>query len=269
MTEVPEHLLRRAAEARSKTSGGDTGGGAPAPATPAADAPAATPAPAAEAPTPAASAAPPAPVAPYVKAGLARKTIPSWVIPVLLFLPIWGIYYVGYLESPGAHGPDLAAVGEQLYARSCAGCHGSTGGGASGPQLSSGEVLLTFPSVAAGATHDGLVGQIAWVANGTANTSGATYGDPERVGGGRTPGGIGSMGGFGDALSIEELLSVVYYERATYGHLEDAAATAELHVLEAAVALAEESGVEIGSESSLEDVQALIDEARASVAASG
>ena len=102
MTEVPEHLLKKAAEARARLtgegapadSGGGDSGGAPAAAAPV---PAATPD-----PTPAVPEEPkaPEPVAPYVEAGLRRKTVPVWILPVLLFLPFWAIYYVGYLENP-------------------------------------------------------------------------------------------------------------------------------------------------------------------------
>ncbi len=262
MTEVPEHLLKRAAEARAKASGGDAGGDEPAPA---ADTAAAAPAPAAAAPAPAVAEEAPAPepVAPYVEAGLERKTIPAWIIPVLLFLPIWAIYYVGYLERPPQESEGLLAIGEEVYAVSCAGCHGGTGGGGSGRQLNDGEVLLTFPSAAAGSSYDGLTGQLAWVANGTANTPGSTYGDPGRVGGARAPGSFGSpMGGFGDALSTEELLGVVLYERMTHGGLDADAASAELHTLQALVVIAEEQGIHLDSAIGLDAVQALVDEAR-------
>jgi len=40
-----------------------------------------------------------------------------------------------------------ASSGAQLYATTCAGCHGSDGGGGTGPQLSDGAVVEKFPSV--------------------------------------------------------------------------------------------------------------------------
>ncbi len=143
VTEVPEHLLKKAAEARARLSGqgGDEASPAAAPAadtTPVAAA-AATPAPIPEPELP----AEPEPEAPYVTAAKARKTIPVWVMPVLLFLPIWAIYYVGYLERPPAEG-GLAVEGTEVYG-TCAGCHGGGGGGGSGRVLNGGEVNRTFP----------------------------------------------------------------------------------------------------------------------------
>ena len=107
MTEIPEHLLerskaRRAAlgllkdgETASSTTPVKAGDADAAPAA-AAAAPAAR---AAAAPAPVAIKAP-EPVPPYVAAALARKKMPFWVVPVLLFLPIWMILYVGTLERP-------------------------------------------------------------------------------------------------------------------------------------------------------------------------
>ncbi len=264
MTELPEHLLKRAAEARARLTGeggggGDTAGG---------DAPAATPAVAAPvaAATPAVPEEPkaPEPVAPYVEAGLNRKTIPAWIIPVLLFLPIWAIYYVGFLENPPAEAGGLLVEGGEIYSGQCSSCHGGTGGGGTGRQLNDGQVLLTFPSVEAGASYDGLAGQIAWVANGTAGTTTATYGDPARGGGAHTPGSFGQMSGFGGGLSAEELVAVVHYERVTHGGLDEAAAEAELHLLEELLRVMEEEGTDLGSGLQAEDIQHLVDTARAS-----
>jgi mono/diheme cytochrome c family protein len=260
VTELPEHLLKRAAEARARLTGEGGGGGGDA-------APAATPSVA----TPVVAASPavpeepkaPEPVAPYVEAGLNRKTIPAWIIPVLLFLPMWAIYYVGYLENPPADAGGLLVEGGEIYSGQCASCHGGTGGGGTGRQLNDGQVLLTFPSAEAGEAYDGIAGQIAWVANGTAGTSTATYGDPARSGGARTPGSFGQMSGFGGGLSAEELVAVVYYERVTHGGLDDVAAEAELHLLEELLQVMEEEGVDLDSGLQAEDLQYLIDTARA------
>ena len=128
MTEVPEHLLARSREARSRLTGegGDAGGaseaGDAAP-TPAETAPAAaTPAPVADA-TPA-EPPPPEPVPPYVEAARTRKKVPVWIVPVLLFLPIWAIYYVGLLEPPAAEEGGLLVEGAEVYevTGGCAGC---------------------------------------------------------------------------------------------------------------------------------------------------
>ena len=271
MTEIPEHLLKRAAEARSRMTGG--GGGDTAEAAPTATTPATTPTPAAAA-APAVPDEPPAPepVAPHVEAGLRRKRVPVWIIPVLLFLPIWAIFYVGYLERPPTEGGGLLAEGAEVYASSCAGCHGGTGGGGTGHQLNDGEVLLTFPSTAAGEAFDGIAHHLAWVSNGTAVTDALTplgYGDPARPGGGRVPGGLAQMSGFGGSLSAEQLVAVVYYERYTHGHLDDAAGETELLVLEEVVHLIDEAGLDLGTGIAVEEMQNIVDEARAAAGAGG
>ena len=118
MTEVPEHLLKKAAEARARLSGQappDAGESAapssesaadtaPVPATTAAPAPAVPEEPAA-----------PEPVAPYVEAAETRKKVPVWIVPVLVFLPFWAIFYVGYLENPPAAPEGLAYEGAEIY----------------------------------------------------------------------------------------------------------------------------------------------------------
>ena len=43
---------------------------------------------------------PPPPDDPWVTTAKERQKIPYWVMPVLLFLPIWLIMYVGTLEEP-------------------------------------------------------------------------------------------------------------------------------------------------------------------------
>lgn len=272
MTEVPEHLLKKAAEARARLSGegGDTASSDEAPA---ADAP-----PASTAPVPAAAAVPaepepepePVPDAPYVAAAKARKTIPVWVMPVLLFLPIWAIYYVGYLENPPAEG-GLAAEGAEVYAANCAGCHGGGGGGGSGRQLNGGEVLLTFPVHGDG--YDGLAGMIAWVANGSALTAeleGNLYGDPDRAGGQRGVGSFGAqMAGFGETLSVEELAASVFHERSQFGGDQISAddVTEEFELVEEFIHVAEEEGVTTLRGLTVDEISAMLDSARSKLGA--
>ena len=277
MVEVPEHLLQRSSEARSRLSGEPEPGDSGAQATPADAAAAASPAVAAAPVAPAAVPAEPpvkveAPVAPYVTAALQRKTIPYWVMPVLLFLPIWAIYYVGYLERPPADPEGLLFEGGEVYAEVCASCHGGTGSGGTGRQLSGGEVLLTFPSDAA--DYDGLASHIAWVANGSEQTEiveGPSYGDPARTGtdSPRTVGSFGAvMGSFTESLSVEELAAVVYYERVAHGGIDDETAAHELEVLEEFVHINEEAGVSnLALGMSVAEVSAQLEEARAAVAA--
>ena len=118
MTEIPEHLLKRAKAAKAKATGADA---------PAADAPGeaaagvagasaaeTTPAPLVE--------SPPAPVAPYVAAARARKKIPWWAAGALLLLPIWAISYVGTLERPPQEATGMLAEGDHVYEARCASC---------------------------------------------------------------------------------------------------------------------------------------------------
>ena len=171
--------------ARAAPSSEPAADAAPVPATTAAPAPAIPEEPAA-----------PEPVAPYVEAAETRKKVPVWIVPVLIFLPFWAIFYVGYLENPPAAPEGLAYEGAEIYSGQCAGCHGGGGGGGSGRQLNGGEVLLTFPSLASGASYDGLAGHLHWVANGTAGSQAEgllVYGDPDRPGGAHAPGSYGQM----------------------------------------------------------------------------
>lgn len=249
--------------------GGDAGGDAPAGDAPAAEA---TPV-AAAASTPATPEpelpAEPEPEAPYVAAAKARKTIPVWVMPVLLFLPFWAIYYVGYLERPPVT-DGLAFEGNEVYA-TCSGCHGVGGGGGSGRQLSGGEVALTFPAYEEGDAYDGLAGMIAWVANGSTATAAlegsGIYGDPDREGGPQVIGAVlGNMSGFGAQLDVEELAAVVYHERSQFGELAPEIVEEEFEVLEEFVHVAEEEGVEHVDGMTVAEVHEMLEEARAKLA---
>ena len=255
MTEVPEHLLQRAAEARARLTGAEP----PAGAAPVAESAAPVPA-AAAAPLPAVPEEPkkPEPVAPYVEAALRRKTVPVWVLPILVFLPIWAIYYVGYLENPPVTG-GFVVEGAEVYGVQCAGCHGGAGGGGTGRQLSDGEVLLTFP-----ATDEGIAGMLHWVAAGTAGSD-VTYGDADRPGGQRQSGSFGQMSGFGGGLSVEELAAVVYHERASFGGLDADTIDHELHLLEEVVHVVEEAGESFDG-ATLDEVRSWVTAAAAKLA---
>lgn len=215
MTDVPEHLLRRAAERRAALSGG--GDGTP-PATPG-DAPgtgvqasAADPEGGSEI-VPAAAAvapveAPPAPVPPYVAAALRRPRVPKFAIPVLAALPLWALVYAGAMSVPHQSLDPELAQGKTLFAANCASCHGSGGEGGTGRPL--GQVLLTFPNKA---------DHIAWVHNGSPD-AGTPYGDPKRPGGQRIAGSQGytvRMPAFKTSLTDAEIAAVVRYEREVIG----------------------------------------------------
>ncbi len=258
MTEVPEHLLQRAAEARARLTGAPAPESADGDAAPAAAVPAAV----TPDPTPAVPEEPkaPEPVAPYVEAGLRRKTMPVWIIPVLVFMPFWAIYYVGYLENPPVTG-GFAFEGGEAYGVQCAGCHGGAGGGGTGRQLSGGEVIATFP-----ATDEGVAQMVYWVASGTAGAVDGVDGDPDRPGGQREAGSFGVMGGFGGGLSTEELAAVVYHERSSFGELDAETIEHELHLLEELVHVVDEAGESFDG-ASLDNVRLWVDAASAKLAA--
>jgi mono/diheme cytochrome c family protein len=167
----------------------------------------------------------PEPVPPFVDAALTRKKMPMWVVPVLLLLPVWAIYYVGMLESPPAAATGLLGEGQVVFASSCAGCHGADGGGGVGRQLNDGQVLLTFPDLGS---------HISWVINGSPVVNGTPYGDPARPGGQHMS--QGGMPGWAGTLTPRELVAVVYYERVTHGGLDAETAASELELLDAYVA---------------------------------
>jgi mono/diheme cytochrome c family protein len=221
LTEIPEHLLERSRARRAALGLGGGEGGA-APATPAAtEGGAAEAAPKAAAPAkaaaPVAAKAPEIVLSPYAQAAIARKKIPVWAVPVLLFLPLWGFLYWGTLDPEPVEALGLAAEGPVVYSARCATCHGGSGGGGAGPELQT--VVATFPDF-----HD----HVWWVVNGSNGVSpGAVYGDPAREGGARVS--VGGMPPWGEGLTAEELLAVVYHERAAYG----GAGEADLATLEA------------------------------------
>lgn len=231
MVEVPEYLLERSRQRRLELTG--SAGDAPAgDAAPASAAPATASAPAAPAAAPSSlPAIPPAPAPPpppkpkpWVQAALSRSKIPYWVMPVLLFLPIWAYIYVGTLEEPTRAATGIIAEGEEVFQSKCAACHTASGGGSSsGPKLNEGEVLLTFPD---DAENLGLAQHVHWVLQGTNGIGeGNPYGAPER---GREAGWFANMPGHANDLSAREILAVVLYERVTHGASELAATLAPI-----------------------------------------
>jgi mono/diheme cytochrome c family protein len=247
VTEIPEHLLKRSKERRSAMGGGapagEGGETAPAAAASAVPAKAAAAVPA----TPAEPAAPkaPEPLPPYVEAAQKRRKMPLWAAPVVVGLPLWAIVYVGTLEAPTTEAAGLLAEGEVLYS-TCAGCHGGGGGGGVGPQLSDGEVLLTFPA---------LPEMVTWVVQGSPAV-GTPYGDPDRPGGGRGAG--GGMPAYGDSWSNEEIVAVVLHERATISGSEEDAALAA--AFDEAIAGGAEFGEDWTTETTLEEITAALEE---------
>lgn len=205
MTEVPEHLLKRSKDRRTSLDGG----------TPAADAaPAAESAPvekaAATAAAPIAAATPAVaaePVPPYVEASIKRKKIPFWAFPVLAFLPLWAVIYIGGLSPASSGAPSQLSTGAAVFAANCAGCHGAAGGGGVGRPMNNGNLVATFPDI---------IGQLefVWVGSNGTGPAGTPYGDPAREGGQhKTLSYNGNpMPNFDKSLSQANLLAVVRYE---------------------------------------------------------
>jgi mono/diheme cytochrome c family protein len=246
LTEIPEHLLERSRARRAALGLGGDDAGAPA-AAPAAESGGAS-APATTSAAPAKAAAAPAPVAkapeivlsPYAQAAVARKKIPFWAVPVLIFLPLWGFLYWGTLDPEPVEATGLAAEGDAVYGTSCASCHGAAGGGGVGPELTG--VTQTFPDYES---------HVWWIVNGSrAVPAGAPYGSPDREGGQRQS--IGGMPPWGEALSSVELLAAVYHERQLSG-----ATIEELAVLEA-IAENPELPANFTEGSSLDEIRALL-----------
>jgi mono/diheme cytochrome c family protein len=228
LTEVPEHLLQRSRERRAALGlgGGDTGGDAAPAAAAASSAPAttgaaATPARAAAPAVPAAP-APPAFIPPYVRAAQRRQRIPVWVLPVVAFLPVWGVLYAQSLSAaPSKEVTELAAGATVFTGKACSGCHGATGGGA-GRKLSDGEVLKTFPDIA---------NQLEFVHLASQGYSGQVYGNPEREGGPHRGGSFGIMPSFAGKITDAELLEVVRHERESLSGEKDIKVDAAGHRL--------------------------------------
>ncbi len=207
MTEVPEHLLKRSRDRRASLGGGgDEGASETAPVASAAEVET-TPAATAAAPVAAATPAVPEPKPPYVEAALRRKKIPFWAMPVLAFLPLWAVIYIGGLSPASTGEPSQLATGQAIYATNCASCHGAGGGGGVGRVMSNGELVATFPDI---------IGQLefVWIGSNGTGPAGTPYGDPARAGGQHTTLSYNGnpMPNFDKTLTQAELLAVVRYE---------------------------------------------------------
>lgn len=213
MTEIPDHLLERTRSRRQAlglpvSGGGDGAGAAAAPAAAGGGGGGAVTAAASNLPKgpvapsgPVAAPAKPAkPLAPYIEASKRRTRIPVWAMPVVAILPLWAFLYAGTLEPPKKTVLTLAESGAEVYtgAAACAGCHGATGGGGVGPQLSAGAVAKTFANP---------VDQVRWVILGSAG------GAEVYAKAGKQP--KGGMPAFGETLTLTQIVEVVLHERKT------------------------------------------------------
>ncbi|MEX1217663.1 MAG: c-type cytochrome [Acidimicrobiales bacterium] len=206
MTEVPEHLLKRSKDRRTSLDGGTP---AAADAAPVAESAAVekTAVTAAAAPAAVVPAAASEPVPAYVEAALKRKKIPFWAMPVLAFLPLWAVIYIGALSPASSGAPSQLATGQALFAANCAGCHGAAGGGGVGRVMNEGNLTATFPDMI------GML-EFVWIGSNGTGPAGTPYGDPARVGGQhKTLSYNGNpMPNFDKTLTQAELLAVIRYE---------------------------------------------------------
>ena len=212
MTEIPEHLLKRSKDAKARMLGTPVEDSKETPTEVSSQAVAKS-----SAITPAKANATPSPDLPYldsppektkpqpshVTQAKSRGKIPYWALPVVVSLPVWAWGFAGTMQQPEREDP-LFDKGAELY-NSCSNCHGSSGGGGSGYQLSGGSVLETFPDP---------VDQMVHVARGSAEINGEQYGAERSNGERRTSGAMGNMPAQQDSLSLEELEMVVFHERA-------------------------------------------------------
>ena len=177
---------------------------------------------------------------------------PAWLAAALVVIPMVALAYVliapngpgcgssgqlaidpetGLAENCdgtdyGDEAKGFFADGKELYTSAgCAACHGPDGGGGTGPAMTGGAVLVTFPA-------ESCIDHVSWVALGTAEWPDATYGANNTALGASGA----SMPGFGDRLTPQELASVVIFERVEFGGqpLADAEADCGVDELELA-----------------------------------
>jgi mono/diheme cytochrome c family protein len=109
-------------------------------------------------------------------------------------------------------GEDPLAVGRDVYGRVCSACHGPTGGGGAGPELTG--VMETFPACE---------NHVQWVRLGSLRWKdevGPTYGAP-----GKEVAGV--MPGFEGSLTAGEIAQVAAFERVRYGGADQEATLGE------------------------------------------
>jgi mono/diheme cytochrome c family protein len=107
-------------------------------------------------------------------------------------------------DPPTPSEPGPVSAGATVFGEKCASCHGASGQGNNGPQLSGGSVLKTFATPKE---------QVRWVMLGTEGyraENKATYGDINKP-----VGGVGVMPAWATTLTPADLLAVVRHERST------------------------------------------------------
>jgi mono/diheme cytochrome c family protein len=217
MAEVPAHLLEKAKARRAALAAGGgvaaDGDAAPAASTASSESAASVPA-LTTAPKAAAPAKPAAPVVektpPPPRGSVAARFAAVFFLAVT---PVWAFFMYGAFGTPRASANSPESIGERLYNQNCSSCHNADGsgkeGGGVGRTLWKGEVEKTFPNP---------LDQAAFVKHGSCAV-GQPYGDPKREGGQHIGQQVGIMSNFA-ALSDEDILYIVAYERAKLGGRE-------------------------------------------------
>ena len=103
------------------------------------------------------------------------------VVEVLALAAVAVAVVLLFANEPGSGSSAPSTPGAQIYAASCATCHGADGGGGTGPRLAGGAAAKRFPAVA---------DQITFVTDGS-----------------------GAMPSFGGQLSPAQIRQVVEYTR--------------------------------------------------------
>lgn len=177
--------------------------------------------------------------------------IPRWLAAMFVAVPLFALSYLGFFPNGpncgdagrlgldpvtgemvncdgsaigGGEQVDYYAMGETIYPRFCAACHGAGGGGqASFPAFTGGALLATFPEGQCSVQQE-------WIALGTAQWPSPTYGAT-----GKPVGGSGAvMPSFGTQLDAEQIAAIALYERVAFGGEDLEAAKADCFPGEAA-----------------------------------
>lgn len=214
MTEIPEHLLKRAQERRNTSGASEVAATSesPIPTPSNQSGVSATSAVESVVPSPSVDPLPPPSDPAYVVAAKTRQKIPFWAMATLGLLPLWAFVYVLALrpQEKTVEGP--LAVGAGVYG-TCAGCHGAEGQGGAGRELYQGAVLETFPKI------EDMLNFVYTGSQAFATQGIPIYGNPDRVGGAHAP--LSYNGNpmpqqgekAGGGLTETQILGVVCHER--------------------------------------------------------
>jgi mono/diheme cytochrome c family protein len=127
-------------------------------------------------------------------------------MPVVGLLPLWAFMYAKAMEPPKVTLKGPVGLGQAIFESKCASCHGASGEGGVGYQLSGGEVEKSF---------DKITDQFSFVYTGNKPYAGKPYGTGRHIGGQRgAPGAMPAWGtNAGGELTDAQVVAVVCFER--------------------------------------------------------